>query len=54
MQSRLQGKNVILISALNEQTADEVESLVVRDFINLLMNRLHRETLSVQFPDVML
>ena len=54
IQSRLQGKNVILIYALNDQTVDEVESQVVRDFVNLLMKRLHRETLSVQFPDVML
>ena len=45
---------MILIYALKEQTIEERESQAVRDFINLLMNRLHQETLSVQFPDVLL
>ena len=40
--------------SLNELSAEECESKAVRDFINLMMKRLHRETLSVQFPDVLL
>ena len=47
IQSRLQGKNVILIFALKEALDGEPESRVIRDLINLLMKRLDRQTLSV-------